>query len=81
MNAALDTPHVCRHRSMSHRPGGAAPLAANMAITGPQPRYERPYAPMYDAAIVNGSELERWHTPNITAFTAIGTRNRHRPRG
>ena len=29
---------------------------------------------MCDAAIVNGSEPERWHPPSAAAFTAFGTR-------
>jgi len=35
---------------------------------------------MSDAAIVDSSELERRHTHSAAAFTAFGTRNRHRPR-
>jgi hypothetical protein len=35
---------------------------------------------MCDAGIVDSSQLDRWRTPNTAAFTAIGTRNRHRPR-
>jgi hypothetical protein len=35
---------------------------------------------MCDAWIVDSRELERWRTPSTTAFTAIGMRNRHRPR-
>jgi len=35
---------------------------------------------MCDAGIVDSSQLERRHTPSPAAFTAIGMRNRHRPR-
>jgi len=35
---------------------------------------------MRDAAIVNGSQLERWHTSSAAAITAVVERNRHRPR-
>jgi hypothetical protein len=35
---------------------------------------------VFDAAIVDSSELERRHTHSTAASTAIGTRNRHRLR-
>ncbi|MBL0088513.1 MAG: hypothetical protein IPP44_18365 [Ideonella sp.] len=49
--------------------------------TGPQPCNARPCTSTYDAAIVNGTEPQRQPTPSIAAFTAVGTRNRHRTRG
>jgi hypothetical protein len=63
MNAAFDTHTIAGTAQRSYRPGGAAPLAATPAITAAQTQFEQPYTPMCDAAIVNGSQLERWHTP------------------
>ena len=80
MNTAFDTHTIAGTAQRSYRPGGAAPLAANTAFTVPQTQCERPFTPMCDAAIVNGSQLERWHTPSAAAFTAVVARNRHRPR-